>query len=170
MSNFFILGMPRCRTTWLTAFLNSSGVFCGHELFSHKELYPEDFWGLKRYEYKGSVDNDARYAKPYLRDLDAPLVVIERDCKDVYNSLIDKYHFNKPKLKSVLYDMHDALQVSKRSADLVIQFKDIDATLEELCYLCMPNIGYDKVKHEIFKTMNISPNNIDTTEFNREGY
>jgi len=170
MSNFFILGMPRCRTTWLTAFLNSEAVFCGHELFSHKDQDPKEFWNLSFYRYSGSVDNDARFAKPYLTDLDAPLVVIERDLHDVYNSLLKEHNFDRQKLKSILYDIHDAMAVAKKNATLVINFKDVDNKLEYICNLCIPEVGYDKVKHEIYKQMHIEPMGIDAEVFNRSAH
>lgn len=155
MSNFFILGLPRSRTTWLSAFLYNTQVFCGHEVFSYKDWDGADFWKIGGYEYRGSVDNDPRYAKPYLQDLEAPLVIIDRHPQTVYKSLVGKYRIDRKEAKHAIYSMCDSLEEAKKSAELIINFKQLDSKLPELMELCMPNIGYDKVKHELFKNTNI---------------
>jgi hypothetical protein len=166
MSNFFVIGLPRCRTTWLSAYMHSKDVFCGHEVFSHPNYDSKDFWNIEGYIHKGCIDNDPRYAKPYLIDWEAPVVVIDRDCKSVYRSLVDKCGLDKRKLKSTLYEMDDALTQLKRTCDLIVKYKDIDKELEAICELCTPEVPYDPVKHVLLKHMSIETK-LDPDIFNR---
>jgi hypothetical protein len=165
MSNFFILGMPRSRTTWLSAFMHSDLVFCNHETFSYKDFDASQFWEIEGYEYKGSVDNDPRYSKPYLVDKEAKLVIVKRDYNDVYKSLVS-LGVDPELLKIDLDSMYAELEFAESRADLVVDFKSLDNSLPEICQLCTPNIGYDKVKHTLFKNFYIEPRGIDPTLYN----
>lgn len=158
MSNFFILGLPRSRTAWITAYMHSKPVFCGHEVFSNKDYRADDFWDINSYKYKGSVDTDPRFADRYLVDVDAPLVLIERDVGAIYNSLMNKYDLAPKEVKATLEDMEESFFYTKSFANLVIKYKDLDERLPEICNLCIPEVGYDIVKHEMFRLLNIQSN------------
>ena len=167
MSNFFVLGLPRSRTTWLSAFLISDKVFCEHEVFSGGVDCPEEFWGLEDYDYLGSVDTDAVLATPYLHDVDAPLVIIERDHRAVYKSLASIPHTDTRKLKRWFKRQVEALEEAKKFANLVVPYNKLDDMLEELSYVCTPDIAFDKVKHTAFKNYNIQMPALCGKSFNR---
>ncbi len=166
MSNFFILGLPRSRTTWLSAYLLTDRVFCAHDVFSSEDLYPEEFWGLSSYEYTGSVDTDSVLATPYLRNVEAPLVIIDRCHREVYESLSRIPNIDKDKLKYHLTNQMDALEEAKSFANLVVPYDKLDDMMEELSYVCTPNVPFDKVKHAAFKGFNIRMPNLCGKAFN----
>ena len=169
MSNFFILGLPRSRTTWLSAFLITERVFCEHDVFSSEEVYPDEFWGIEGYEYTGSVDTDAILATPYLSSLNAPLVVIERDHREVYQSMARIPNIDKDKLKRHITAQQYALSKAMDFANLVVQYEDLDDMLKEVCYVCTPNIEFDEVKHAAFKSFNIQTPGLCGESFNKRG-
>ena len=89
--NYFVIGLPRSRTAWLSVFLSQSGVYCHHEgLNGCKSLS----------EYKKKIGNDGDSSTSLMMfDInkmfpDAPIVVIEKNdielqrsikwCKDTY--------------------------------------------------------------------------------------
>ena len=166
MSNFFILGLPRSRTTWLSAFLMTDRVFCDHDVFSNGEVYPDEFWGIEGYDYMGSVDTNSVLATPYLRNVDAPLVIIERDHRAVYKSLIRIPHTDPEKLKRHITKQVDALEEAQSFANLVVPYDKLDDMMEEVSYVCTPTIPFDKVKHTAFKNFNIQMPNLCGKAFN----
>jgi len=167
--SFFILGLPRSRTTWLTAYMSDSQVFCCQETFSFPdhEYDGEDFWKIHGYLYRGSVDNEPVNATPYMRDLEAPLVVIDRSPPEVYKSLLNIFDSHPKVLKELVQKSSEALEEAKLFADLIVPYNKIDTHLEDICDLCIPSVGYNEAKHMMFKQMNIQHGGLSEANFSR---
>lgn len=166
-SKFFILGLPRSRTSWLTAFLQHPDVFCGHEYFSTSVcggvLYEVP------HQYAGSVDTNPVLALEYKKDLGAPLVLIRRDPKDVLESLCKL--FGEPErlyLTKCISEMSKALKEAEVYADLIIDFEDLDDRIEELWGVCLPTIPFDPVKYSLYKHLNINTTVVNKDTFKKE--
>ncbi len=86
MKNFYITGLPRSRTTWMSMVFNAHGLFCWHEGMNNC-LTKDDY--RAKMEVRSIVGN-ADCGLPYcdiLEDMPGPMVVIEREPKDVQKSL-----------------------------------------------------------------------------------
>ena len=76
MSNFFVVGLPRSRTAWLSAFLSQSGRYCHHDGFN-------GCVDMDDYRKKLGSDGDSSTGL-MLVDLnkefpDSPVVIIEKN-------------------------------------------------------------------------------------------
>ena len=148
--------------------MHSEEVFCGHEVFSFREYLGEDFWDIPNYKHKGSVDNSAVYNKPWLTDSSAPLVIIERDVEDVVDSLVERTGTDYDTTKRVIVTLQESLEEAKQYSDLVVPYEELDDYVEDICKLCIPRVGYDRVKHELFKSFHIEPLDMSTEVFYKE--
>lgn len=166
-NNFFILGLPRSRTNWMSAFLHGGDVFCGHDFFSTSA--DTSVFYEAHHLYAGSVDTNPLTAMEYKKNLGAPLVIIRRDPKEVVDSLCKLFGEDKRiYLTKCITSMNDALKEAEVYADLIIDFDDLDESMEEVWELCLPTIKVDLCKVAMFSQINISPKGVNYRDFKRE--
>ncbi len=156
MSNFFVLGLPRSRTLWFSHFLSFGGVKVAHEHFSI-------------HEKRDLIDNVRGYCDTNplttIEYGNAPVLIIERDIKEVINSIYNA--FDKPKgVKCFKTCISNYMQVYKQALDKIdpintmrVKFSEINDHLGDIWGFLMPDIpiNYDHIKayrDKIIKTKN----------------
>lgn len=155
MYKFFILGLPRSRTTWLSAFLQGPEVFCVHDFFS-TSVDTSIFYEVP-HTYAGSVDTNPVVATEYKKYLECPLIIIRRDPAECLESLCKLFGEGKRDyLGKCITKMNKALKEAEVYADMIIEFNDIDEHLEDIWELCLPTIPVDPCKVEMFKHITIN--------------
>jgi hypothetical protein len=168
MNRFFILSLPRSRSTWLTAYLYGDCCTCYHDFLSSSFIDTSIFWKVKD-KYVGSVDTNPVIAKGYLRDLEAPLVIIKRNPNDVIDSLCKLFGTkHKDFISKAIERLSKALTEAEAYADLIINYEDIDTRLKEIWETCCPNRKYDPIKSVIFTHTNINMKGLNFKDFERE--
>ena len=120
---FYILGLPRSRTAWLSSFLSDKDGLCIHEGSYH---YPDYSDILESNKIVGDSTTALPLIKRYINPEDQ-VIVIERKMKDVSKSLISL--FGRPfreeieLLKSELDTIENAIR---------IPYEEINLSLEEI--------------------------------------
>lgn len=154
---YFILGLPRSRTTWLAAFLSTDTQTCYHE----KSLEFSSLEDLKIFvqeEDCGITDTALLVHWRWLISSipEAKLVVIDRPYSEVIDSLAEIGFSDESKLTLAVSNQ---IEVIKQESDiLVIPFHSLSSkeTIVSLCkYLEVP---FNNSKFIEFSEMMIQPN------------
>jgi len=166
--NSFILGLPRSRTSWLTAFLQQPDSFCGHGLFSTSVDASEVFYSVP-HKYRISVDTNPIIAREYSKDLGVPLIIIKRDSSEVLKSLCELFGEDKKEyLSQCVVKLEKALKDAEVYADLIIPFKELDRNLDLIWSLCYPDKELTMIHKETFKNLVINTKEIKYKDFKEE--
>ena len=112
---FFVLGLPRSRTYWLSRFLSTPTCVVEHEAAMHYDSLDALHAGMK----DGMCDTSLLLR---WKDLKGKIVLIERPAAEVEESLNRLYP--NPRRKALLTCAWDALQEAKRSHHC-IQYDDL---------------------------------------------
>lgn len=174
---FFITGLPRSRTAWLSNLFTYKDCYCFHELAKFGKNFHElrDVFLNRGEGYIGTADPSLPF---YYEDI-APmfpnnkLVIIERDLEEVIKSL-SGFWMPDEQIKELVEKTYIGLQNLKDKFNpLVIKYEDIDKleTIEQLWYYCVPGITFDKQRfdmleqfrievHETKYLLNMNDNNI----------
>ena len=136
MKNFYIIGMPRCRSLWFAHLLTVNKVHCFHERLSKRRLWP-NISLPERMHYECDVIGSAdTYPSGFDTKLvgNAPVVVITRPLNDVIESLTR--NFDLPATKKA-YDYikseHEVLKSIKTDNMTTVDFSELN---------CVYNISY----------------------------
>ena len=169
MSKFFITGLPRSRTAWLSTFFTGNNCFCYHEVLRISNGFDDAIQKLlnRKEMYVGNSDSSLPI---WMDKIDhilhrSPIVIVERSVDEVTSSLtkvFGKYDYTRP-LDLTL----EGLEIIKKRYNYIsVDYNKLDeqACLEIIWGFCTPNIPFDKDKFEILKTINIS---IDSESFIR---
>lgn len=89
-SNFFILGMPRSMTAWLSFLFTHKNVYCHHEGLTSHDISTHKPLSINDYDYVGSCDTNPLMFK----HTEDPVVLVYRCLSDVHRSVLR--HFSKP--------------------------------------------------------------------------
>mgnify|MGYP003658643839 CR=1 FL=1 len=148
MTPFWITGLPRSRTAWMSAFLTNGDVFCHHE-FLKDCTSREMFYEAMSVQDKriGNSDTGLVVTDFQTRFPDSKTVIIDRDPVDVYVSLSEIYEgINLDNFWSMVQDISEL-------KGMRVPFDRLDDEMPNICeYLDIP---YDKARHELFKILNI---------------
>ena len=168
MSNFFITGLPRSRTSWMANFFTYQNSYCFHEISNN---HPHSF-GIrdelmnKIQEYKGVSDCLLPYYFEPLADTleNSILVIIERDFHEVFSSLNNWYKDNNLNIKNSLLKNLKELDkrltaMKERYPHLLVKFEDLDdiSVMEEMWYHCVPGIRFDSDRWQMLNNFKIEP-------------
>jgi len=135
MTDFYVIGLPRSRTQWLSFFLTDDNTVCQHEYYSsHKEV-PELFVEGKRV---GVCDTNPLTTPDYG---DKPVLIVRRDPEDVKADLLRK--FDKPAgvpnfeafVSSFIDKYEEALEKIVPENSMTVQFNDL-SNVETLKLIC----------------------------------
>ena len=143
--SFFILGMPRSRTTWLSAYFTN----CYHEKsmeFSTLEQLKEFVTSNKC----GISDTALLLHLDWIQQhISCPIVVIDRKYEEVVSSLVELGFKESVMLQKIREKIDTCSDVFK------VRFEDIDKSLPDICrYVGEP---YNKQRHIELKEMSIQP-------------
>ena len=127
MRKFFVLGLPRSRTYWLSVFLG-----CAHEGYS----YYSDYSDFMKSKYTG----DSTTCYPWIKDYTngCRKIVIERDVKEAFKAseaIFDNISINT--LIDIQYELNQVKDC------LRINYDDISSNLEEIWKYCY-DLPFDK--------------------------
>jgi hypothetical protein len=129
MKNFYIIGMPRCRSLWFAHLLTVNKVHCFHERLSKRRIALNPTLP-KRMHYECDVIGSAdTYPSGFSAELagKAPVLVITRPLSDVLMSL--SKNFDLPATKKA-YDYikseHEVLSLIKTDNMMTVGFSELN--------------------------------------------
>ncbi|MCP4613016.1 MAG: hypothetical protein GY845_30350 [Planctomycetes bacterium] len=147
MEKFFIVSLPRSRSTWLSHLLTTDYSHCFHELISYFGL--ADGLNMVPKPYVGSTETHP--AKLYASGLldENPVVVVERPVADVKKSILKA--FDKPVempsreferiVDGFLAKGQEYLeQIKKMPNSITIKYSQLDDNIEKLWAHCLPGV------------------------------
>lgn len=122
-SNFFTIGMPRCRSLWLSCLFSFGDSYCLHEYLSNytEQTSMPEFDGIA---HVGSCDT---FPFGFDADLvgDSPLLIIHRPLDEIKRSLAVSFGFEQSHDPARIFDdMYDKLLSIKTSNCLPVDFDD----------------------------------------------
>ena len=133
--DFYVIGLPRSRTVWLSHLLTDDNTECKHEYYSSHETRPEPEFSGKRI---GCVDTNPLAIPDYG---DKPVVIVKRDPLEVKKALFNC--FDKPDgvvnfeafISSFIDRYTTALDAIKPKNVMFVEFDDLSNidTLRKLC-------------------------------------
>ncbi len=150
MSNFFVIGLPRSRTAWLSNFLTYDDNFCYHEGIDGCSTIEE--YKDKLGENKGDSSTGLMLFDMNKEFPDSPKVIIEGSVDKAIEFTKEVYGVYEPEY---FYELKDKLDSIK---GLRIKFEDINNSLEQI-WEHLIGTPYDKERGSLLKDMNIQTNN-----------
>ena len=160
-NKFFITGLPRSRTAWLSTFFTGNNSFCYHEILRISDGLDDAIEKLlnRKEMYVGNSDSSLPL---WMDKIDhvlqhSPIVIIERDANEVNNSLINLFG-DVGWTKSIDLILENLETIKKRYNYISVDYNELDkqSCLELVSDFCIPNTPFDKDKFETLKTINIS--------------
>ena len=161
MNKFFITGLPRSRTAWLSTFFTGNNCFCYHEIIRVSKGFDDAIQKLlnRKEMYVGNSDSSLPI---WINEIDhilcdSPIVIIERDMGEVVHSLTKV--FGKDDYVRILDSTLKGLETIKNRYNYIsVDYNNLNeqACLEMIWNFCTPNIPFDKDKFEMLKAINIS--------------
>lgn len=160
MGNFFITGLPRSRTAWLSTFLSYDGAFCFHEAMMfcglETEKIPELFKSTGKEYIGNSCSSISHFLDFYEKAFpDAKYVLIHRDIDDVQVETDKIFGVNT---KEGLITCVNALsELARRVKPLIIDFKDLNdvKAARTIWGYCIPAIPFDEMRFKMLNDMDI---------------
>ncbi|MHB8727567.1 MAG: hypothetical protein ACYC9K_00855 [Sulfuricaulis sp.] len=145
--DFFILGLPRSRSAWLSAFLTTDKTLCYHDALALCRT-PNDMHKLGDGRLTGNADTGLALFYPWVNAQRAKRIVIKRPMEEVWASVeqLGLPTDGLPLLERCLSRVH---------ADLTINFNEIDNFLSTLWRVCSGGFPFDEKRAELFKSLNI---------------
>ena len=159
-SNFFITGLPRSRTAWLSTFFTGDNCFCYHEILKVSDGFNDAIQKLlnRKEMYVGNSDSSLPIwsGKVDYMLQNSPIVIVERDVDEVADSLTNLWGCDPTRFLDLTLEHLEILK--KRYNYISIDYNKLSdqLCLENIWDFCIPNIDFDKDKFEMLKTINIS--------------
>ena len=163
MNKFFITGLPRSRTAWLSTFFTGDNCFCYHEILRVSNGFDDAIQKLlnRKEIYVGNSDSSLPI---WMDKIDhvlqySPIVIIERDMDEVTNSLTNLFG-DYDYTKFIDFTLERLEIIKKRYNYISVDYNKLNEQLhlKMIWDFCVPNIPFDKDKFETLKTINISIN------------
>lgn len=183
---FYILGYPRCRSTWFSQFFSTNVSFCHHEILSNNDPQAfNKFMAEIPMPYVGSADTNAISFSMAHRKT-GPIVLIYRTEEDVIHSLLkafDKHEaFTVKEWEQYLFNMVDMYTIcldwykENDPNSLTINFEDLEdeQVIMKIFKHCIPGHDPDWAYIRKFDNLRITikrregmRNGIETSRKNR---
>lgn len=144
--SFIIIGLPRSRTAWFSAYFSACGHPCIHEGIKYCKKVSEYSGLMKSYE------GDSTCAGA-LHDTDADkVVIINRDVNEVFMSLMESdVNFDIVELGNQL----NTIKSKMSNIDgLIVNYNDINNRLQEIHEYCV-DTPFDPIIGEAYMNMKI---------------
>lgn len=127
--NFYLLGMPRCRSLWLSHLLSFGNSYCFHEALSQRDsLLSRRIPNIFGYENVGSADTCPLTFDHKLVS-DSPLVIIDRPLGDIKFSLSKSFNFTQEMdVNRQLEKSYDHLQTIHTDNTMRVEFDKLSDT------------------------------------------
>ena len=159
---FFITGLPRTRTAWMSQFFTTNESYCYHEALRKAVTTSKvaDTMLCREEYYVGNSDSSLPF---YIDDMmeyfpDAPILIIERDVFEVDQSLRNLFGGNHDEI--LLKTMRQLDRIKDEYYTVSVNFEELDdpAVVEDVWKYLIPAIPFDKGHFERFNELNISIN------------
>ena len=160
-NKFFITGLPRSKSAWMSTFFTGNNCFCYHEVLRVSNGFDDAIQKLLSREemYVGNSDSSLPI---WIDKIDhilrhSPIVIIERDISGVISSLTNlfgEHDYTKP-----LDLMLKHLEIIRRRYNYIsVDYNELSkqSCFETIWNFCTPNIPFDKDRFETLKTINVS--------------
>ncbi len=149
MTSFFITGMPRARTAWVSNYLTHGSCFCEHEGLSYvdtPEALVQRMANRREYESSGISDSGAVLFHKELRRRcpGARWVFLLREKSECEDSF-----FLERGIKLSLDEHVARVHAAIKPGDLVVHFKDIDARILEVAQFVCPTWHHVQDRHDM---------------------
>ena len=158
MSPFFITGLPRSRTAWLSNLLTYKDSFCYHEALTHCRKVDDlkSIFARHNERYVGTADSGIPLFWKQLTVLfpKAPIVVVRRDFGDVCKSV----------KASIQEDISGVVLLHQRLEELIDYRKCLEVdynklsdpeTILKIWRHCLGDTPFDMARWEMLDAMNI---------------
>jgi hypothetical protein len=166
---FFIVGLPRSRTAWLSNLFTTGRVFCFHDASRMVKNLPDlhSIVHESRVEadYIGTSDNGLPLMPAALgwykkQDPEVPVVIVRRPVDEVRRSLHQLHGGQVPQsvLDSMLERSIGGLDlIEGGSNSITVRFSDLDsmATLEAMWDHLIPTIPFDMQRAAALRGLNV---------------
>ena len=121
--SYYVFGLPRSRTAWLSVFLSQSGIYCHHEGINGCKSMAE-------YKEKISGCGDSTTAISFIDGYEgSPVVIIEKTAKEFKRCVDWCSDFTRKDMMASMVLERDRLYSAK---GLRVMQSDIDNRLEEV--------------------------------------
>lgn len=146
--NFMLLGLPRSGTTWAANWLMDDAI-CYHDplarydLLQLRQMKPAKTWG---------VSCTFLWAFPeFCRDMDCPIVFIERDIQEINKSLLGMSY---PEIPDWMVRESKCLNVPR------FNYRDLFdlSSAREIWSILRPDKPHNDERHEILSKLNVTEN------------
>lgn len=145
MIDFLVLGLPRSGTTWIANWLTTDATLCLHDPFA--ESLPEDW--PQDHRRRGVSCTGAYLLPGWLRTLDCPVAVIERDTWACDASLAARGLGDTSRLQGPLKAVE-----GRRFAYADLWGEEGARALWD--YL-LPGMAFDAIRYRLLREMRIEP-------------
>ncbi len=163
--DFYVIGLPRSRTVWLSHLLTDDNTECLHEYYSSHETRQEPEFNGKRI---GCVDTNPLSTPDYG---DKPVVIVKRDPEEVKRALFKC--FDKPDgvdnfeafISSFVDKYKAALSSIKPKNAMYVEFDDLSNidTLRKLCEFVGVEASDDRLVDMAFTRISTVNRDIETS-------
>ena len=159
---FFITGLPRTRTAWMSQFFTTNESYCYHEALRKAVTTGKvaDTMLNRNEYYVGNSDSSLPF---YIDDMmeyfpDAPILIIERDVFEVDQSLRNLFGGNHDEV--LIKTMRELVRIEKEYHTVSVSFEELDdpVVMKDIWKYLIPAIPFDKGRYERFNELNISIN------------
>ena len=168
---FYIIGLPRSRTAWLSQFFTTEYSECNHDLFSSYFVHGASILQGQYKQYTGSADtNPESWAG--IRKPKGPTVKVIRHIDDVKISMMEAFKtpagFTAEAWVNALDRLLDRYQTClfDINADLTINYDDLNDldVVNHLWKTCIPSIGATPYRVASMMDLNITVKHDDLTD------
>lgn len=121
--NYYTIGLPRTRSTWLSVLLSYGDSYCFHEYLSTNSFLVKHLPKLENISNVGSSDTNPMTFNRYVIK-DSPVVIINRPVNAVNFSLCNAFGFSDICINHLDDKLNDIIQMDLNS--LVIDFDDMN--------------------------------------------
>lgn len=149
---FFVTGLPRTRTAWLSNLLTTSNSICLHDALRAARTR-DGLLALSSLPYVGVADAFLALFPSAIAPGD-PLVVINRSYDDVHGRMAQLW----PGSERMLPSLYAALDTLKSShAHIEIDFRDLDDPhyVSAIWHYCVPGISWDGDRYEQLRRLKV---------------
>lgn len=166
---FFIVGLPRSRTAWLSNLFTTGRVYCFHDASRRVERVPDlhEIVHESRVDadFIGTSDNGLTIMPAALdwyreRDPDVPVVVVRRPKDEVVRSLFALYDEGIPAASLAKMVNHAAAgldMIAGAGNVLEVRYHDLDNinTLESMWRHLIPGVAFDMQRAAAVRQLNV---------------
>lgn len=165
MKPFFITGLPRTRTAWFANLFTTDRTHCFHEWLplNNTDTILQDFQKVrKQYVGESGTCLCLFIEKIKKRFPKCPIVLIERPCEEVAESLINA--FSDAKIDLMLQKLQSLEkiinQIKKENNVLCVSFNSLhkERAIEKIWQHCVPTIRLDRIRLELLQKIKITVN------------